>query len=302
MSELRKQEGRGGWYRPTPGRLFVGLLVAEGVLLLSERFSWFAFNERKGWTVLIAVAAMCAVIILTFLWLAASLLLRRRFQFGISSLLVLVLAVAVPCSWLAVKMQQAKRQGEAYKQLQEYGAFILYDFAPSAPPAQLPVSLWLRDHLGHDFFAKVEFLLLERGTDTELAHVGELSGGKEFFLNGLEVSDAGVKHLQGMTDLESLGLHGARVTDDGLKHLEGLVSLKDLSLTHTRITDAGLVHLKGLVNLEVLTLSRLQVTDEGLVHLKGLTGLRVLCLYDTQVTDEGVNRLRTALPDCKIYR
>ena len=38
-----------------------GLLVVEGVLWLSERFQWFAFNHHKSWTVLIAVAAVGAV-------------------------------------------------------------------------------------------------------------------------------------------------------------------------------------------------------------------------------------------------
>ena len=36
------------WYQPSPGRLLVVLLAAEGVLLLSERFRWFTVNEHKG--------------------------------------------------------------------------------------------------------------------------------------------------------------------------------------------------------------------------------------------------------------
>ena len=46
------------WYQPTPGRLLVLLLAVEGTLLLSEQFRWFAFNEWKGWTVLIAIATV----------------------------------------------------------------------------------------------------------------------------------------------------------------------------------------------------------------------------------------------------
>jgi hypothetical protein len=34
-----------------PGRIVVALLVAEGFLLLSERFCWFAFNAHNGGTV-----------------------------------------------------------------------------------------------------------------------------------------------------------------------------------------------------------------------------------------------------------
>ena len=43
-----------------------------------------------------------------FLWFLAALLLRWRFQFSILSLLVLVVVVAVPFSWLATGMKQAR--------------------------------------------------------------------------------------------------------------------------------------------------------------------------------------------------
>ena len=42
------------------------------------------------------------------------------------------------------------------------------------------------------------------------------------------------------------------MTDDGLKHLKGLTNLSELNLESTQITDAGLVHLKGLPGLEWL--------------------------------------------------
>ena len=50
------------WHHLTPDRLFIGLLVVQVFLLLSERFKWFAFNERKGWTVLIAVGVVVRVL------------------------------------------------------------------------------------------------------------------------------------------------------------------------------------------------------------------------------------------------
>ena len=44
------------WYRLTPDRFVIGLLVLEGFLLLSQRFQWLGFNRHKGCTVLIAMA------------------------------------------------------------------------------------------------------------------------------------------------------------------------------------------------------------------------------------------------------
>ena len=91
-------------FRPTPSWLIFGLLVVEGLLWLSERYRWFWFNEQKGWTVLIGVAAVGVAIAIMLGWFVVSLLFRWWFQFSIRSLLVLTIAIALPCSWLAVEM------------------------------------------------------------------------------------------------------------------------------------------------------------------------------------------------------
>ena len=44
------------WFIPTPSRLVHTSLLATAVLLLSDRWQWFSFNQHKGWTVLIANA------------------------------------------------------------------------------------------------------------------------------------------------------------------------------------------------------------------------------------------------------
>ena len=95
------------WYRLTPDRLVVGLLAVEGFLLLCEWFRWFPFNQHKGWTVLVAVAAVGLSLFLMFLWFLAALIFRWPFQYGLRSLLLLVVAVAVPCSWIATERRRA---------------------------------------------------------------------------------------------------------------------------------------------------------------------------------------------------
>ena len=42
-----KPKSRLRWYRLTPDRLLIALLPIEGLLLLSERFRWFPFNEHQ---------------------------------------------------------------------------------------------------------------------------------------------------------------------------------------------------------------------------------------------------------------
>ncbi len=109
--------------------------------------------------------------------------------------------------------------------------------------------------------------------------------------------------LKGRTDLKILNLTGCwKITDAGLVHLKGLTNLKKLSLGQTRITDAGLAHLKGLTKLEYLNLYGTKITDAGLAHLEGLTNLKSLNLGQTRITDAGVKSLQEAMPDCKIRR
>ena len=61
-----------------------------------------------------------------------------------------------------------------------------------------------------------------------------------------------------------------QVTDADLKQLKSLANLQSLNLIGTQISDAGLEHLKGLANLQSLLLQASQVTDTGLGYLKVL--------------------------------
>ena len=93
----------------------------------------------------------------------------------------------------------------------------------------------------------------------------------------------------------------SQVTDAGLVHLKGMTNLEELWLP-TQVTAAGLVHLRGLPNLDTLGLGGTKVTDAGLVNLKGLTSLRKLYLTDTKVTDTGIAELQKTLPNCEITK
>ncbi len=95
-------------------------------------------------------------------------------------------------------------------------------------------------------------------------------------------------------------LEGSQIADAELAHLEDLTQVKNLHLNGTQITDAGLEHLKCMKELEFLEFNDSQITDTGLERLKVLRKLVILELNDTQVTDEGIEKLRQALPDCSI--
>ena len=322
------------WYHLTPDRLILVLLPVEGLLWLSERLGWFSFNEHKGWTVLIAIAVVGIAMLFMLGWFFAAVVFRWRFQYSIRSLMVLTVAVALPFSWLAVEMKEAKEQREAVEEFKKlYGEVgqLYYDYeyitfrSPFTNP-EPPGPVWLRELLGGDLFASVASVELYgskvtdagleqlRGmtqlvdlnlhgadvTDTGLEHLKRLTRLEVLSLCGTKVTDAGLEHLKGLTQLFFLALEGDRITDAGLEHLKGLTQLRQLNLGGTQVTDAGLDRLKGLAQLRQLLLDNTQVTDAGLECLKGMSQVNELNLKGTKVTDEGVQRLQQALPNCTI--
>ena len=286
-------------FRLTPGRLVVALLALEGFLLLSERFQWFAFDRHKGWTMLICLAAVGAAFLLMLLWFVAALVFRRRFQFSIRSLLLLVVVVAIPCSWLATEMNKARKQREAVEEVLKVRGEVWYDYQldPSGcwiPGATPPGPPWLHALLGDDPLVDVTQVALFESeiNDAWPEHLKPLTKLVSLRLYRVPITDAGLAHLKWLPNLRCLDIGVTKVTDAGLKHLEALPNLESLKLEETNVTDAGLKHLKGLLKLKSLCLSRTRVTGVGLEDLAVLPDLRELDLGGAPVTNAGLARLK----------
>ena len=179
------------WLRPTPDRLVLAVLALEGFLVLSERFQWFAFNQHKGWTVLIAVASVGVFFLLMFLWFFAAVLFRLRFQYRLRSLLLLAVVVAIPCSWLAVEREHARKQRGAVEEITRAGGSVTYDYEldPSGnriPHATPPYPPWLRKLIGDDMLVSVtradlaplEYLHRSISSKGDLTSVADLLAGR----------------------------------------------------------------------------------------------------------------------------
>lgn len=149
------------WYRLTSNRLVLVFLAVECLLWLSDRFRWLPWH--KGYAVLSGVASSGVGMLLIALWFALDLLFRGRFQFRIRALLVLVGAVAIPSTWLAVEMRAAERQKAAVERMDS--GLVVYDYEWGVDGNLFgdkwePGPSWLRPLLGIDFFANVETVLL----------------------------------------------------------------------------------------------------------------------------------------------
>jgi hypothetical protein len=271
------------WYHLTPDRFFIGLLAVQVFLLLSERFQWFPFNEHKGWTVLIAVGIVCVAVLVMLVWFLVSLVLRRRFQFGVRSLLVFLVAVSIPLGWFGWQMQKARRQREAVERIRAVDGGVNYDYEYDEngkwSGGEPTAGTWLRTLLGDCFFSEV--------------HSAEPG-----FLGPNQFDDEDMEHIADLPNLRCLNVASTEVTDAGLCHLGELRHLRRLCLADCNITDDGLTNLQKTASLEDLSLANTRITDDGLGHLKRLTNLRYLGLQSTSVTTGGVKELQEALPKC----
>jgi Leucine Rich repeat len=206
---------------------------------------------------------------------------RRFLRPSVRGLIVLVLAIGAGLGWI---VRQAHVQRDAVAAIKRDHGVVYYDSGwtdePTnvtviAPIVQEPWAPNWRDYFSHVTSVK---------------------------LDGAQVTDAGLVHLKGLTNLSCLQLRRTQITDAGLVHLKGLSNLSHLDIQINQVTDAGLVHLKGLSNLTDLALGVNPVTDAGMVQLKGLTKLIDLRLRATQVTDAGVDELKRSLPSLTISR
>ncbi len=240
---------------------------------------------------------------------------RRWYQYSLRTLMVVVTLFAVACSWFAVKLGQARRQREAVEALMRLKAAMCnveYDYIRDSagnliPNAQSRGPAWLRNLLGIDFFCNVtEVWVGKKITDADLVHLKYFPKLRILFFNEVtpiynpQVTDEGLKIVQGLTQLEVLGLSNTNITDAGLKYVKNLSRLQTLRLANTKITDAGLVNLKELTDLQFLDLESTRITDTGLEQLQGLYALKEIRLFNTKVGGDGVRNLQKALPKLKI--
>ena len=313
------------WFCPTPGWLVLGSLAVTGLLWLSNWLEWPAWH--KGYAVLVAVAGVGVVLAVILVWWLAALVFRWRFQFGLRTLLVLTVAVALPFSWLATEINKAREQKAAVAAINNAPfpvspARILYDYqwrednlhlvdsevpvaGPSIAyplPGESPAPVWLRCWLGDDFFDTIKAI---NGIPADrLASVADWTGLKFLQVGGNGGGgyprDGDLVHLEALTNLEYLDLDDAGVTDAGLRHLRNLTKLRCLRLGNTSVGDHGLALLSELPNVREIELVGTLVTIEGVERLVNLPSLETLYLPKETFDDQELRKARQLMPRAEI--
>jgi len=162
--------------------------------------------------------------------------------------MVLVLALGGGFGWV---VHQAQEQRDAVAAIKKAGGDVVYDWQKKLVREPGPwAPKWLVDRIGVDYFGNVVEVWLAgpriQGAEDALAYVGHLRRLEALWLGPPTMTDAGLAHLEGLTNLKlmNISLSGTRVTDTGLVHLKGLECLEGLDLRGTSVTGAGVSELK----------------------------------------------------------
>ncbi|HEV3023590.1 MAG TPA: hypothetical protein VGX76_14045, partial [Pirellulales bacterium] len=107
---------------------------------------------------------------------------RRWFQFRLRTLFVHVVVSAVPCTWLAWKMESKRRERAILSEIERLGGDPVYEWAwhlPGQPEVDPPGPPWVRRLLGDDSFTGISditsFCANDEMTDECLTHLEPLT-------------------------------------------------------------------------------------------------------------------------------
>lgn len=267
----------------------------------------------------------------------------RRFRFSLKTLLLVLTVVAV---YLGLEANRVAKQREAMAIIEPTGVRALYDyqyellqtdpkkFSRTFQTMEPPCPKWLHDLVGPDYFRTVVqvggILTFDDDFhfgDEELQQVvARLPHLRRLWLHDLQLTDAGLRDLSSLKNLEALSLDESEIGDEGMQIVGQCTRLKNLQLCGTNVTDAGLLLLQQLRKLERIGLSGVDASDTGVAvilnassatlyklnlqytnttnelvdDLLKLQRLDFLNVKNTKITAEGASRIRAAFPDCRL--
>ena len=152
---------------------------------------------------------------------------RRWYQYSLRTLMTFVTLAGCGFAWLGIKVREAREQQADVDAIRKLGGEVHYDYEFDAkddrlPNPTIPGPAWLRAILGDDFFRNIHQVVFA----------------------ATSVTDADLRHLDNLTQLDQLSLIMTPTTDAGLEHLKGLSRLRWLYLYDTKVTDGGVAKLQ----------------------------------------------------------
>ncbi len=153
---------------------------------------------------------------------------RRYLRFSVRSLIVLVLVIGCWLGWL---VRSARIQREAVAEIRAAGGEVWYDWE------------W-KDGKADPGTKSLDARWLAKAPESTISVT--LSLPKSSRTKPMRRDGPG---WASQRKLEYLKVNIGGLTDRGLMHLEGLTNLSEVDVGYTQVTDLGLAHLKRLTNL-----------------------------------------------------
>jgi len=151
---------------------------------------------------------------------------KQRFQFGIRTILILVLIASFPLAWVAYDVQKSRDRDAVEREWNRRGANV--NFAPDRR------IVWL----GYRSDAAAGI------TDDDLKYLEEALDVEYLDLRDTAITDAGLSKLRPLKKLYGVNLAGTEVTNDGLHHFYDMTLIRVLDLTRTNVTADGVEQFK----------------------------------------------------------
>lgn len=221
---------------------------------------------------------------------------RRWLRVSVRSLLLLLVAVAVPLAW---KVNRVRNQRIVAAEVKKLNGQLNYDWEWKSPRQYGPSGPnWLKNLLGHDYFTDIVFVDLHdpEANDDTLASIASLPHLAGVQILSENVSDTGLLHLARAKHLTFLQIGSKKLTETGFAHLTGLKSLNKLSLilAEPQITDANLSHIANIKQLAWLSINATNVSSDSLARIVKLPKLIILDIDSPFITDADLELLKTA--------
>ncbi len=231
---------------------------------------------------------------------------RRWYQYGLRTLMLLMLAVCLFCGWIGYLTKVYQGRASTLKRIADLGGS--YEVVPKGPA-------WLRRIIGEDYVhvAKVRFsekyfmpsLPLGRLptpspmpepvfiTAEDCKQLARLAGMAELDIAGCMIDSAGLPHLAQLHDLVKLTLRGVAFTEPTttlvlhhmprLKHVNVSGGAWSSLLAEQGLQETLEVHIDDVASLESLFIRYARV---DLRRLRGVQRLFVLALMLDELSDD----------------
>lgn len=125
-------------------------------------------------------------------------------------------------------------------------------------------------------------------SDAGVLHLSGQTELTQLLFQDAAITAAGMQHLKLMTNLEELGFWRCTLlTDEGFDHVTKMTSLKRLDLRRcAKLTDGTLKRISHLHSLELIDFGNVpSITDAGLETISELVKLKYLGTVNTSITD-----------------